>query len=60
MTYTEQCKVVDLLIEEKKKVSADRYGLTPARGKEAEFEEVQKRIDQARKELRRIRYGTDE
>lgn len=60
MTYTEQCKVVDLLIEEKKKVSADRYGLTPARGKEAEFEEMQKRIDQARKELRRIRYGTDE
>ena len=60
MTYTEQCKVVDLLIEEKKKVSADRYGLTPARGKEAEFEEMQKQIDQARKELRRIRYGTDE
>lgn len=33
MTYTEKCKVVDRLIEERRKVSSSKYGLTPARGK---------------------------
>lgn len=60
MTYTEQCRVVDRLIEERRKVSSSKYGLTPARGKETEFDEIQKQIDQARKELRRIRYGAEE
>lgn len=60
MTYTEQCKIIDQLLEERRKVSANKYGLTPVRGKEAEFDEVNRKLNQARKELRRIRYGTEE
>lgn len=59
MTYTECAEMIDVLLEQRRKVSRDKYGMLAKDGNEAEHTRLTIAINEARKQLRRIRYGPD-
>lgn len=58
-SYGELASRIDELLEERRKVSIDQYGLIAAEGKEEEYSRLTHELDAKRAELRRLRYGTD-
>jgi len=60
MRYIELGRELDVILEQRRRISADRYGYTPTRGNEEEHERLTVEADKIRKEMRRIRYGTSE
>ena len=59
MTYTDCANIIDGLLEQRRKISQDKYGMLPKEGKETEYAELTTAVNEARKQLRRIRYGPD-
>lgn len=60
MRYTELGRELDVILERRRRISADRYGYTPKRGNEEEHERLTVEAEKIRKEMRRVRYGTSE
>ena len=60
MTYTELADNLNRILEERRKISSSRSGMLPARGHEEEHERLTKEAEEIRKQMRRVRYGTDE
>lgn len=60
MRYEELGRELDAILERRRRISTDRYGYTQTRGNEEEHERLTKRAAEIRKEMRRVRYGSDE
>lgn len=60
MTYNEVAKYLRELEEKRRAISKEIVGILPIEGKEQEHAFLCKQIEETRKYLRRIRYGTDE
>ena len=59
--YMELSRELGKVLEQRKQASnpGSRYGLTPARGKEGEWDRLNKEAEVIRAVMRRIRYGTE-
>lgn len=60
MRYEELGRELDVILEQRRMASADRYGFTAKKGQEQEHTRLTERAAEIRKEMRRARYGTDE
>lgn len=55
--YIELGEELDRMLEARRAVSDGPSGLVPQRGKEAEWDALDKRAAELREEMRRVRYG---
>jgi hypothetical protein len=60
MTYTELAASLNDILEKRRKISAGRSYLIPARGHEEEHRRLTEQAEEIRKKMRRARYGTKE
>ena len=60
MTYTELGRELDKVLARRREISSGRCSLSPARGHEEEHDRLTKEAEEIRKEMRRVRYGTNE
>lgn len=60
ISYSELASKIDQLLEERRRVSTDRYGLVAAEGHETEHIRLTGELNETRMKLRKLRYGTDE
>lgn len=55
--YTELGEELDLVLEEKRRLSTDKYGMVSAEGKREEWQRMEQRAAEIRKQMREARYG---
>lgn len=55
--YMELGKELDLVLEEKRRLSTDKYGMVSAEGKHEEWQRMERRAAEIRKQMREARYG---
>lgn len=60
MSYTELAERLNRILDDRRKISSSRSGMLPARGHEEEHERLTQEAEEVRKQMRRVRYGTDE
>ena len=60
MSYTELAERLNRILDDRRKISSSRSGMLPARGHEEEHERLTQEAEEIRKQMRRVRYGTDE
>lgn len=60
MSYTELAERLNRILDDRRKISSSRSGMLPARGYEEEHERLTQEAEEIRKQMRRVRYGTEE
>lgn len=60
MSYTELAERLNRILDDRRKISSSRSGMLPARGHEEEHERLTQEAEEIRKQMRRVRYGTEE
>ena len=60
MSYTELAERLNRILDDRRRISTSRSGMLPARGHEEEHERLTQEAEEVRKEMRRVRYGTEE
>ena len=60
MTYTELADCLNRILEDRRRISTSRSGMIPASGREEEHERLTQEAEEIRKQMRRVRYGTEE
>ena len=60
MSYAELAERLNRILDDRRRISTSRSGMLPARGHEEEHERLTQEAEEVRKEMRRVRYGTEE
>lgn len=60
MSYTELANRLNRVLDDRRRISTSRSGMLPQRGHEEEHERLTQEAEDIRKEMRRVRYGTNE
>lgn len=57
--YTELAEQLNKVLEDRRRISSSLSGMLPAKGYEEEHDRLTKEADEIRREMRRVRYGTE-
>lgn len=60
MSYTELTGKLNEVLDARRRISASKYGLLPAKGQEEEYERFTLEAEKIRQEMKKVRYGTEE
>lgn len=57
--YTELAEQLNKVLEDRRRISSSLSGMLQAKGHEEEHDRLTKEADEIRREMRRVRYGTE-